>query len=62
MLDKYYEIGPYEVNHFRITKDLVDYRVMTARPDLRGKLGTNLEYKTEEVLTMGIGSPKRPIM
>lgn len=61
-MDKYYEPGPYDLNHFRITKDLVDYRVMTARPDLRQKLGTNLEYKTEEVLTMGVDSPKKPIM
>lgn len=62
MLDKFYAPGTYDLNHFRITKDLVDYRVMTARLELPMKLGTNLTYKTEDDLTMGVGNTKKPIM
>ena len=49
MLDKYYEIGSpqkYNVNHPKLARDNVNYTLMTARPDLPKKLGTNLQYKT----------------
>ncbi len=49
MLDKYYDIASpqkYDVNHSRLARDNVNYNLMTARPALPKKLGTNLDYKT----------------
>lgn len=65
MLDKYYDIGSpqkYDVNHAKLAKDNVNYTLMTARPALPKKLGTNLEYKTSLVKTLGVGDAKRPVM
>jgi hypothetical protein len=42
---QYYDITSperYDANHERIAKNNVNYRSMTARPDLPRKLGTNL--------------------
>jgi hypothetical protein len=62
---QYYEVTSpekYNVNHERIAKDIVNYRIMTSRPDYPKKLGTNLFYKVEEVGTMGVGNGKRPVL
>jgi hypothetical protein len=65
MLDQVYEVdrpNQYDVNHFRISNDIVDYKTMTPRPDLPKKLGTNLNYKVEDFQSMGLGNRKRPVL
>jgi hypothetical protein len=62
---QYYDIASpekYEATHERTSRDGVNYRTMTARPDLPKKLGTNLFYRVDEVATMGVGDGKKPVL
>lgn len=65
LLDKVYDVNKskiYNIVSERVIKDKVDYRSMTPRPDLKMKLGTNLNHETYLHKTMGRGNSKRPLM
>lgn len=63
MLDKFYQSANpriYELTHQWTTKDVVNYKKMTAHPVLMKKLGTDLNYDTQMINTLSAGDKKRP--
>ena len=51
-----------DFTHERLGKTSVNYDLMTERPELVKKLGTNLNYNVQMRKTMGIGDTRRPVM
>lgn len=65
MLDKFYETTSperYRALHSNTSQKNVDYKRMTPRPPLEKKLGTNLEYATQNYKTLCLGDGRRPVM
>lgn len=65
MLDRFYEtVSPHHYRssfHNNLHKK-VDYKTMNPRPPLEKKLGTNLEYATQNYKTLALGDGRRPVM
>ena len=65
MLDKFHDYhvdSKLELNHERLDSKVPDYELMTSRPELPTKPGTNLDYAVQSARTMGVGDTKRPVM